>query len=446
MTIIELYDGAPINNIIGALTFEPEKVVYVGSFSKKQFAAKKLPVLKKYFEHKQLQATEIEYVQVRKDDLHDIIEKLEKVYSENTDCHFNIEVTGGEDLMLVAIGVMCQRHPEIQLFQISSKLRNIKSFSLNCKEENEKSAVEFSNSVEDNLILHGSCILSTDGSDCLGVDGWSFDEEFISQIDIMWDICCRGIPERFKTVPFKVYSYPNMWNKVTSALMALDSVSNHNNNNNIIQIPENKYIELVNQYADVNIVDSYLEYLMYHNLLMMYSENGFICIEFENDRIRNCFTKSGNILELKTYLILQKLLADYNADVRMGVTIDWDGDIPDENQPHIDDANTINEVDIIASVGITPYFISCKNGKFNSDELYKLDTVAEHFGTGYAKKIVVTTDIQYALNGHEEVVLQRASDMGIVIVDNVHMMTDDEFAEKLIQVLELSKKKAINYN
>lgn len=256
----------------------------------------------------------------------------------------------------------------------------------------------------------------------------------------MWDICCRGIPERFKTVPFKIRSYPNMWNKVTSVLMALDGISAQRDNSNIIQISEKDYIEAASQYVDVNIVDSYLEYLMYRNLLMMYSENGFIFIEFENDRIRNCFTKSGNILELKTYILLRKLFEDYRADVRMGVTIDWDGDIPVENQPLIDDANTINEIDIIASVGITPYFISCKNGKFTSDELYKLDTVAERFGTGYAKKIIVTTDMQYALNDHEEVILQRASDMGIVIVDNVHQMTDEELAEKLINVLELPKK------
>ena len=440
MTIIELYDSTPINNIIGALTFEPEKIVYVGGFSKKQFASKKQPTLEKYLLHKQLARTVIEYVQVRKDDLHDIIDKLEKVYTENTDCRFNIEVTGGDDLMLVAIGVLCQRHPEIQLFQISSKLRNIKSFSLSDVNESDKSAVEFSNTIEDNLILHGSCILSADGCDCLGENGWDIDEEFIAQINIMWEICCRGIPERFKTVPFKVHSYPNMWNKVTSVLMALDGISAQRDNSNIIQISEKDYIETTSRYVDANIVDSYLEYLMYRNLLMMYSENGFIFIEFENDRIRNCFTKSGNILELKTYILLRKLFEDYRADVRMGVTIDWDGDIPDENQPLIDDANTINEVDIIASVGITPYFISCKNGRFTSDELYKLDTVAERFGTGYAKKVIITTDMQYALNDHEEVILQRAADMGIQVVSAVHKMSDNEFLSALRKAMELPNK------
>lgn len=440
MTIIELYDSYPINNIIGALTFAPEKIVYVGGFSKKQFAAQKQPVLQKYLMHKQLTGTAIEYLQVRRDDLHDIIEKLEKVYAENTDCRFNIEVTGGDDLILVAIGVLCQRHPEIQLFQISSKLRNVKSFSLSAAAESSKFPVEFSNTVEDNLILHGSCILSADGSDSLGDKGWDIDDELAAQINIMWDICCHGIPERFRTAPFEVHSCPNMWNKVTAALMALEGITAQRENSNVIQIPEQTYIEIANQYADVNIVDSYLDYMIYRNLLMMYSENGFVFIEFENDRIRKCFTKSGNLLELKTYLMFRKLLADHRGDVRMGVVIDWDGKIPAGGQ-QTDNANTVNEIDIIASVGITPYFVSCKNGKFTSDELYKLDTVAERFGTGYAKKIIVTTDMQYALNDHEEDMLQRAADMGIVIVDRVHRMTEEEFAEKLAHVLELPRIK-----
>lgn len=253
MTIIELYDSIPINNIIGALTFVPEKIVYVGGFSKNQFASKKQPILKKYLLPKQLAHTVIEYVQVRKDDLHDIIGKLEKVYTENTDCRFNIEVTGGDDLMLVAIRVLCQRHLEIQLFQISSKLRNIKSISLSNVNESDKSAVEFSNTVKDNLILYGSCILSADGCDCFGEKGWDIDEKFIAQINIMWDICCSGIPERFKTVPFKVHSYPNIWNKVTSVLMALDGISAQRDNSNILQIQEKTYIEAATENLHVGV-------------------------------------------------------------------------------------------------------------------------------------------------------------------------------------------------
>lgn len=52
MTIVELFDDRPINNIVGTLAFDPDKVVYVGGYSKKQFEAKKLPILMKYFNKK----------------------------------------------------------------------------------------------------------------------------------------------------------------------------------------------------------------------------------------------------------------------------------------------------------------------------------------------------------------------------------------------------------
>jgi hypothetical protein len=81
MTIVELYDEKPINNIVGTLAFKPDKVIYVGGYSKKQFDAKKLPVLQKYLTEKGFNDLTIEYIQIRRDCLKDIIEKLESVYS-----------------------------------------------------------------------------------------------------------------------------------------------------------------------------------------------------------------------------------------------------------------------------------------------------------------------------------------------------------------------------
>ena len=77
MTIVELYDEKPINNIVGVLAFKPDKVVYIGGFSKKHFENKKLPVLRKYFERKGFEDLTAEYVQVRRDSLKDIIDKFE---------------------------------------------------------------------------------------------------------------------------------------------------------------------------------------------------------------------------------------------------------------------------------------------------------------------------------------------------------------------------------
>lgn len=96
MTIVELFDDRPINNIVGTLAFDPDKVVYVGGYSKKQFEAKKLPILIKYFNKKGITNLEVEYVQVRRDSFKDIVDKFETIYLNNSDCVFHVEVTGGE--------------------------------------------------------------------------------------------------------------------------------------------------------------------------------------------------------------------------------------------------------------------------------------------------------------------------------------------------------------
>ena len=87
--------------------------------------------------------------------------------------------------------------------------------------------------------------------------------------------------------------------------------------------------------------------------------------------------------------------------------------------------------------------ISCKNGRFSAEELYKLYTVGERFGKGYCIKIIVAADLTRSLGPAKNLILQRASDMGIHIIENVHQKTDEEIAEELKKVMELPKAKAL---
>ena len=77
--------------------------------------------MRNYYREKGIDPLEIEYVQVRRDSLRDIVEKLEHIYETNDDCHFHVEVTGGEDLILIGLGILCQRHPETELCQIRAQ-------------------------------------------------------------------------------------------------------------------------------------------------------------------------------------------------------------------------------------------------------------------------------------------------------------------------------------
>ena len=96
----------------------------------------------------------------------------------------------------------------------------------------------------------------------------------------------------------------------------------------------------------------------------------------------------------------------------MSVSIDWDGVISskDKHKPE-----TRNEIDVVLMHGMTPLFISCKNGNIG-EELYKLHTVAERFGGPYGKKMLIATDLGQKSPASTRAFIQRARDMNILLV------------------------------
>lgn len=443
MTIVELYDEKPINNIVGALAFNTDKVIYVGGYSKKQFDSKKLPVLKNYYECKGFSSLSIEYVHIKRDSLSDIISKLESIHSCNEECKFHVEITGGEDLILIGLGVLCQRYPEIELYQISSKLRTIRSFSVN-NDDGKKLDINCQNTVEENLRLHGASIISANGSNELP-DGFVWDIEFFHDVDIMWNICCKGVYDA------PMVSAPNSWNKVTMALSRLDEENENRKDSNRICVTKSHFKSGYLQGDEGELFYDYICFFVRNNLMDCRFEDNDVVIDFKNDQVRLCLTKAGLILELKTYLVCSELVRSRDGDCKTGVTIDWDGDedisspvkyLSNPNDPD-STIDTTNEIDVLANCGLVPYFISCKNGKFTSEELYKLYSVGERFGKGYCKKIIVTTNMSYALGGTKNAILQRAADMGIAIIDDVYKMTSEQFSSALSKAMELPKIKIV---
>lgn len=441
MTIVELFDEKPINNIVGTLAFNPDKVIYVGGISKKQFESRKLPILKTYFDKKGYSALDIEFFQVRRDSFKDIIEKFERIYSSNVGCVFHVEVTGGEDLIMIGLGALCQRHSEIALYQISSKLRTIRSFSISSG-DGEKLDIECKNTVEENLILHGASIISANGNDSI-LGGYVFDSDFKHDVDVMWRICCQGSGRVVKP------SAPNSWNKVTTMLSNLDAESADRDEKNTLCVDAKRFKDEYMTGSEGGLFYDYICHFVRADLLNCQTESDYVYLYFKNDQVRMCLTKAGLILELKTYLLCKKLMDQRNGDCLTSVTIDWDGDddlastvkyLYDANDPD-STIDTTNEIDVLATCGMVPYFISCKNGRFSSEELYKLYSVGEQFGKGYCTKIIITTNLTYALGDAKNVILQRAADMGIHIIENVHLKTDDDISNELKTVMELPKIK-----
>ena len=162
-----------------------------------------------------------------------------------------------------------------------------------------------------------------------------------------------------------------------------------------------------------------------------YAAGNDVTLIFKDDQIKKCLTKAGALLEMKVFRMLRHTQDKdgslvYN-DVMQGVFIDWD------NWSKEPKSDTANEVDVLAMKGMVPVFISCKNGLVKADELYKLQSVAERFGSGYAKKILIATSLDDRLPGTAHF-RQRAADMKIRIIDDLHQLSDAQIQETLKKI------------
>ena len=124
---------------------------------------------------------------------------------------------------------------------------------------------------------------------------------------------------------------------------------------------------------------------------------------FKNETVKSCLMDGGSILELYTY----KKEKERSTDCRVGVHLDWDGVVQSKGM------DVLNEIDVLTITGNVPTFISCKGGKMGSHQtlhaLYELATVTRRFGGKYAKKVLVTA------RPIGRTYMERAEELGIEV-------------------------------
>lgn len=405
MTIVEFYDKTAIENIAGALLRNPERVILIGN-NRKQMLRKRdyyQSILKKNG-----MQTEVLVEPANNNSIPDIVEVLTKIVEAYDDCVFDL--TGGDELYLVAVGVVMNRYEgKVQCHRF-----NFRSNTVNdCDRDGNVCDVDsFNISVEENINIYGGTII-TDPNEVFHTYPWDFNPEFIADVDVMWNICKSDtrlwnshvgtlgvICEKFACEdPLKVF-----FNKVDAKA--------------VIKQKGEKYA----------LIAGILRALQNHGIINSLVMQDHISFRFKNDQIKQCLTIAGQVLELAVACRL-KQIKDKNGndlyhDVRVGVVMDWDA-VPQPN----DICKTINEIDIMAMKGAIPIFISCKNGRFDVNELYKLNTVAERFGGKYAKRVLIATELDKLKD--ENQIRARCDDMGIYRIENIDEMQDPELVHEL---------------
>lgn len=405
MTIIEFFDKTPITNIAGALLWAPEEVVFVGeSLRRMERAAQfyRRTLLGRGIE------TKFSFCTLNKNNLQSIYASLEKIVTANDNCTFDL--TGGEDLYLVAIGMLLVAYPD----RVNCHRFNFRNSSvLDCDANGAVCRAEdFAISVEENVRIHGGEIMR-DKKDEHSTYDWEWSRDFLDDVDTMWDICRRD--------PRKWNAQINMLGRIGDRFRISSRLGMRFDPVQAAELLRNrKAIELPTLLAE----------LEKNQLISGLSvEERCISFTFKNRQVKRCLTVAGQILEAH---VASRMMAQkekngqpiYN-DCRVGVSINWDGEGDSEER-----YRTVNEIDVLAMHGTLPIFISCKNGDFDTEELYKLNTVAARFGGFYAKKVLVASDMDQ-LGAKGEYLRARAADMRIRILDNVATLSDAELDRAL---------------
>jgi len=386
MTVIEFFDKDAIENIVSSLLCNPDKVIFIGDkFKAMQRAIEKYNLIV----NKRGKSIEFSAISITRNNLQSIVGVLSELVQDSEE--IVLDLTGGEDLYLVAAGIVHNCYPEkVKLHRFN--INNGKFYDCDADGNVLVSSTE-NLTVEENISIYGGCVVFDDENP-QATHIWDFNEEFISDINLMWRICCEDTKEWNKTMS-RISSEEEMLDEDDLVLESAD--------NSFWAIPD-----VVVKLQENGIISDY-------KLL-----NGVLSFVCKNPQVKRCLMKAGQLLELKITAIILSLNETTDEkmphDILTGVVIRWDDE--KENK-----STVTNEVDVLAMKGLAPVFISCKNGIVDVNELYKLNTVAARFGGKYAKKVLVAT---YELGS----IVKRAEEMNIRVIDNVGDLNPDDNALK----------------
>ena len=427
MTLIEFFDRADINNIVGALVYEPEKLVFLGKDNKEMRAS--IEDYKKILNDRKLK-TVIVSEKFANYNIFDIFATLERILAEYDDCVFDLQ--GGDELFLVAVGMLYQKYGDkVQLHRIDAGRNNV----IDCDEKvRVVNSIPVELSVDEIVSIYGGRVIRTDEVKD-GTYDWDFSEDFVVDLDRMWKIFCEKNKYGTKT-------NCGVWNYLISVFEQIEEkfcsglhmeanledaslyLSSKNNRKTSIDFKNFLCVKLL----EAGLISNY-----------KYDRTeGVFSFDFRNEQVKRVLTSAGRLLEVyTTYLAreLEKNDMDFYTDVVTGVYIDWDGKVENpmrETDESDEDfvPDVYNEIDIILMKGVAPIFISCKSGKIDMDELYKLATVSERFGGPYVKKVLLCAgDLDTREAG--EYIRARAKEMKIRIIEEVDFINLSEFRKEL---------------
>ena len=405
MTLIELFDKTPVENILGSLALKPDKVVFITPESRKAIRA--IPNYQKILQGRGIYL-EMRVKSISKNDLEAIVAALYDIISDPTD-RYIIDISGGDEGALVALGIVLgSTDLQVSAFRMNALSRRGVWFDFRRTDDGrrkiERTVMDYSGNsqvyltVEENIFLHGGRVYGTSHT-------FRRDDPVCGDIDRLWEICrrdCSGWNAKINRFSGCAGQY--------TAEKGLYSIADAD-----IGRKGGMDRELWERFtADGYVIPE-----------PKFTGHGITVFRYKNEIIRDCLTKAGSLFEYYTYKTALQCKRDgvpvYDS-ATTGIVLGWNEDVD----------STRNEIDVMLMAGLVPVFVSCKNGDVATDELYKLNTVAKKFGVGYAKCALAATaffdpaDRAYSGDAVSANLKGRAEDMNVRVIGAINRMSDAE--------------------
>lgn len=388
--VIELFDQEePLNNILSTTALRPDLLVVLGDGQISK--AKTQRPLLGFLQAMEL-STQTRFIPCRTYDIAHIAAAMESVLEQYGPENCIIDVLGGSDTLLLAAGCCCRNRPEVRVITLRDRTQQL--LWLSGPGQQTTLPLAFSPTVSDLIALAGGEALRHG----------HIDRSAITQP--MQTLICRM---------FTVYQqYRSRWPQFVQYLQQLIT-SRYATGEALTYCGPRQFRLGRKQLAvDLEIMMALAEV----GVVVDFHMNAANCtIRLASEQIADYLCDVGSWLELYVYTML--LRSGTFHDVDINVVVSWDDDE--------DDADIINELDVIAADGIGQLFISCKTGVPDNAVLNEIETLTQRFGTRYAVPVLVTPcNLEQEAPG----VFRRALEMGVFLLDRDDL-PEEAFLERL---------------
>ena len=370
-TLIELYDERAIENVLAADVFRPQRIVYLCPTEVAQ-SRERQEQIGDFFRHRGWNP-ELIFVEASQYKVDRILRQLLMISEKYPDCA--LDVTGGSDSELFAAGLFAAK-ANVSVFTYSRKKNRF--YNISGAEFADNLPCDISYSVEDFFLMAGGTLLPG------RVDNGTL-KEYLDDIDPFFDCFLQYRREWTNIITYMQRVSPSEYGQIPP----LDVQGNYT-----VKGERGGRIS-----AKEDALQAFQRIGFLRNLKIISGEK--VSFRFRDANARAWLRDVGSVLELYVYKAC--LDADIFNDIISSAVVRWD-----EVLGH---GSVINEIDVMATRGVVPLFISCKVSDIKTEALNELAILRDRFGGKGAKAAIVSTERCNAAARH------RAAQLGIAVID-----------------------------